>query len=162
MKGYLANNLFDEANIMYNDYLAKLIRERFSGIDLFVPQEQDINDKSSYADSIMISRLDKDALLDSDFLVAVIDGVEIDAGVATEIGVYEQTGKPIIALYTDIRQQGRDNQKKIDALIEDGTENQFMYKNLFTIGIIKDNGVVVSNTDEMLDSIDNLVYKKES
>lgn len=151
MKAYLANGLFDQADYMYNEYLAKLLRTEFKDLEVFVPQEQSINDKSSFADSKMIAQLDTDNLLESDFMIAVIDGVEIDAGVATEIGVFYSTGKPIIGLYTDVRQQGRDNQQKIDALIEDGTENQFMYRNLYTIGIIKLRGVVVDNTDSMLE-----------
>src|SRR5690606_31625097 len=150
MKAYLANGIFSEADRMYNAYLAKLLRTEFKDLDLFVPQEQGINDKSSYADSKMIAKLDFYNLLDSDFLIAVIDGVEIDAGVAVEIGAFYGTRKPIIGLYTDMRQQGRNNQKKIDALIEDGTENQFMYRNLMAVGAIKLRGVVVDNTDSML------------
>lgn len=157
MKAYLANGLFSQADYMYNEYLANLLRTEFKDLELFVPQEQGINDKSSYADAKMIAQLDTDNLLDSDFLIAVIDGVEIDAGVATEIGVFYSTGRPIIALYTDSRQQGRDNDKKIQALIEDGTENQFMYRNLYTIGIVKLRGVVVDNTDSMINWVKRII-----
>lgn len=151
MKCYIANGLFSESDRMYNSHLARLLRNKFKDLDLFLPQEEGkINNKNSFADAKMIAKLDTDNLLESDFLIAVIDGVEIDAGVATEIGIFSTTGKPIIGLYTDVRQQGRDNAKKIEALIEDGTENQFMYRNLFTIGVIKTVGVVVDNTDSML------------
>lgn len=153
MKVYLANGLFSQADYMYNEYLAKLLRTEFKDLELFVPQEANINDKSSYADSKMIAQLDTDKLLDSDLLIAVIDGVEIDAGVATEIGVFYGAEKPIIGLYTDVRQQGRENQLKIDALVEDGTENQFMYRNLYTIGIIKLRGLVVSNVEDLIKEV---------
>ena len=151
MKAYLANGLFSEADRMYNSHLAKLLRTEFEDLDLFVPQEAgEINDKNSFADSKMIAEWDTKKLLESDFLICVLDGIEIDSGVSTEIGIFSTTGRPIIGLYTDIRQHGRDNQKKIQALIEDGTENQFMYRNLFTIGVIKNNGTIVDNTDSML------------
>jgi nucleoside 2-deoxyribosyltransferase len=97
-------------------------------------------------------------------LIAVIDGLEIDSGVAAEIGRFlalkevakvidpdNKNGrhKHIYALYTDVRQQGRSNQEKLDALVADGTENQFFYRNLYVVGGIKKHG-------KILDSIENL------
>ncbi len=141
MRAYLANGLFSIGDRMVNEMLAKKLREEIKKIDLYVPQENDaINDKNSYADSISIAEADMERLKESDFLIAVIDGVEIDSGVAAEIGAFYMTDKPIFALYSDVRQQGRENKQKIDALIEDGTENQFMYRNLFVVGIIKKSG----------------------
>lgn len=154
MKVYLANGLFSEADRMYNSHIAKLLRENIEHIDLYVPQENgEINDKNAYADSIMIAKADTDRLKESDILVAVIDGIEIDAGVASEIGVFYMLEKPIIAIYTDVRQQGRDNKRKIQALIEDGTENQFMYRNLYTIGLIKERGKIVDNTNDLVKEV---------
>jgi nucleoside 2-deoxyribosyltransferase len=151
MKVYLANGLFSEADRMYNNYVATLLRNEIDDLDLFVPQEAgEINDKQSYADSLMIASWDTTKLLESDVLIAILDGVEIDSGVSAEIGIFSTTGKPIIGLYTDVRQFGRDNDKKIQALINDGTENQFMYRNLFTIGKVKENGVIVSNTTDLI------------
>ena len=156
MKAYLANGLFSLSDRMFNKYLADLLRKKIKNLDLFVPQEQEINDKSSYANSEMIAELDTNKLLESDILIAVIDGVEIDAGVATEIGVFYNTGKPIVALYTDVRKQGRDNNKKIEALIADGNENQFMYRNLYTVGIIKKRGTIVDTVDELIEEIEKI------
>lgn len=151
MKAYLANGLFSLADRTLNNYLASLLRNEFPQLDLFVPQESvEINDKNAYADSLMIAEWDTKKLLESDILIAVIDGVEIDAGVATEIGIFSTTGKPIIGLYTDVRQFGRDNPKKIQALINDGVENQFMYRNLFTVGVIKKNGVIVNSIADLM------------
>lgn len=150
MKGYLANGLFSKADIMYNSYVASVLRQEFYSFDLFLPQEAEINDKNSYADSVMIAELDTQKLLEADVLIAMIDGVEIDAGVATEIGIFSTTGKPIFAVYTDVRQLGRDNEQKIQALIDDGVENQFMYRNLFTVGVIKKNGKIVSDFMELI------------
>lgn len=43
------------------------------------------------------------ALKTSDVLAAVLDGVEVDAGVAYEMGYATALGKPIVGLKTDYR-----------------------------------------------------------
>ncbi|NLW42553.1 MAG: nucleoside 2-deoxyribosyltransferase [Tissierellia bacterium] len=155
MKGYLANGLFGLGDRLVNSLIAEEIRREIDGIDLYVPQENDaINDKSVHADSITIALADMERLEASDFLIAVIDGVEVDSGVAAEIGAFYMTGKPIFAFYSDVRQLGRDNEKKIQALIDDGTENQFMYRNLFLIGIIKESkGGIYSTVEDLVNAI---------
>lgn len=151
MKGYLANGLFSIGDKMLNEFIALKIRLDSPEIDLYSPQENGaINDKNGYADSLMIAQADTDKLKASDFLVAVIDGVEIDSGVAAEIGMFATTGKPIYALYSDSRQQGTDNINKINALTEDSTENQFVYRNLFVIGLIKNTSGGIFETVESL------------
>ena len=154
-KGYLANGLFSIGDRLVNNLISDKLRSRLhEKINLFVPQEQPFNDKTTYADSQTISKEDIKNLEESDFLIAVIDGVEIDSGVAAEIGFYYATGKPIYALYSDTRLEGRDNNKKIEALIQDGTENQFMYRNLFVIGLIKEKGKIFSNIENLVDQIE--------
>lgn len=149
-KGYLANGLFGLGDRLINELVAKEVRAAIPGVDLYVPQENmAINDKAAYADSLAIAGADMKALKESDFLVAVMDGVEIDAGVAAEIGAFSMLDRPIFGLYTDTRQQGRDNTKKIDALVADGTENQFMYRNLFVVGLIKQNGMIVNTVEQL-------------
>lgn len=159
MKAYLANGLFGIGDRLLNSLIASEIRKEINDIDLYVPQENDaINDKSTYADSVAIATADINKLKESDFLIAVIDGVEVDSGVAAEIGAFYMTGKPIFALYSDVRQLGRDNENKIQALIDDGTENQFMYRNLFLIGIIKQTeGDIYSTVDQLVEGVKEYV-----
>lgn len=155
MKAYLANGLFSIGDRLVNELIAKEIRKEMEGIELYLPQENDsINDKNSFADSITIAGADMERLEESDFLIAVIDGVEIDSGVAAEIGAFYTTGRPIFALYSDVRQMGRDNGKKIELLIKDGRENQFMYRNLFVIGLIKKSkGGIYTSIEELVEGI---------
>lgn len=154
MKAYLANGLFSIGDRYVNEVLAAKIREAMPTIDLYVPQENAaINDKNSYANSLAIAEADLESLQASDVLIAVIDGIEIDSGVAAEIGAFSALNRPIIALFSDVRQMGRTNTKKIDALIEDGTENQFIYRNLFVVGLIKRNGKIVATMDEVVEQI---------
>ena len=80
MKVYVANGLFSIGDRYVNQLIATEVRKAVEDIDLYVPQENDaINDKSSYADSLAIAEADLANLHASDVLVAVIDGVEIDS-----------------------------------------------------------------------------------
>ncbi|MER1957022.1 MAG: nucleoside 2-deoxyribosyltransferase [Solibacillus sp.] len=154
MKAYLANGLFSIGDRYVNELLARELRAAIPEIELYVPQENDaINDKNAYADSLAIAAADLASLKESDVLIAVIDGVEIDSGVAAEIGAFSMLNRPIVALFSDVRQQGRTNAKKIDALVADGTENQFIYRNLFVVGLIKQNGVIASTVEEVVEAV---------
>ncbi|MDM5233909.1 nucleoside 2-deoxyribosyltransferase [Lysinibacillus pakistanensis] len=154
MKAYLANGLFSLGDRLVNEQLAVAIRDAISSIELYVPQENDaINDKTAYADSLAIAQADLEMLQKSDVLVAVLDGVEIDSGVAAEIGAFAMLNRPIIGVFTDVRQQGRDNMQKIEALVRDGIENQFVYRNLFVVGLIKRNGIITTSIEEAVKAI---------
>ncbi|MFD1413220.1 nucleoside 2-deoxyribosyltransferase [Oceanobacillus jeddahense] len=161
VKGYLANGLFSMGDRYVNEQLAKAIREAVPEIDLYVPQENDaINDKAAYANSELIAEADLSKLEESDILIAVLDGIEVDSGVAAEIGAFSMLQRPIVGVFTDTRQQGRDNQKKIDALIEDGLENQFVYRNLFLVGLVKRNGVITSSLEEAVEAVLEIKNKR--
>lgn len=153
MKIYFANVLFSQAELNYNAQLAAKIRQLDQTIDLYLPQENDsINDKQAYADSKMIAQADTEKLIASDLMVAVLDGLSIDNGVASEIGVAYAKEIPIIGLYTDTRQQGSSNQQKLQALGQIA-ENQFHYVNLYTTGLIKLNGTIVNSEADLLEAV---------
>ncbi|MGP6139406.1 MULTISPECIES: nucleoside 2-deoxyribosyltransferase [unclassified Jeotgalibaca] len=157
LKGYYAAPLFSHMELQYNEFLVGKIREAYPDLNLYVPQENgEINDKNAYADSILIAKQDTDQLLASDILIAILDGQTMDVGVATEIGVAYQAGIPIVALYSDSRQQGATNEKKLAAL-QEVAESQFPYVNLYTVGLIKTNGVVVNNVDALIEKIANYI-----
>lgn len=155
MKAYLANGLSTLGDILVNELIASKIREAFPGIELHVPQEDKaFSDNNDFADSMMISNGDDCHLDKAEFLIAVIDGVEINSEVSCKIGSFAKSGKPVFALFTDTRQFGVNNQDKIDAFIEDPIENQFIYRNLYTIGKIKSSGgKIVSDIDELIFAI---------
>lgn len=63
MKAYLANGLFSLGDRLVNEQLAVAIRDAISSIELYVPQENDaINDKTAYADSLAIAQADLEML----------------------------------------------------------------------------------------------------
>ena len=154
-KIYFASPLFSEMEKSYNEKLVLSIRETYSEIEVYVPQEQgEINDKTAYADSMAIAKYDTEALLASQLMVAILDGSTIDVGVATEIGVAYQAGIPIIGLYTDSRQQGATNPQKLAAL-QEVAESQFSYVNLYTVGLIKMNGAIYSTSEDSITAIND-------
>ncbi len=152
---YFAAPLFAQSEVRYNAYLVEQIRQQYPNLSVYLPQEQgEINDKNQYADSKQIALYDTNALLSSKLMVAVLDGPVIDVGVASEIGVAYQSQIPILALFTDSRQQGGENPQKIAALTE-VAESQFPYANLYTVGLVKLNGEIVSSEEDLLKKIAN-------
>lgn len=154
MKAYLASHFFDTFGFEGTKRLAEEIRKAVPGIDLYVPQENgEINDKKNNDSNITseaIYKADRDKLLSSHILIACIDGVEIDSGVACEIGLFSgvleteklhdsKSNRFIIGLYSDIRQHG--------------TGINQMYKNQFVLGAIESNGTIVSTTQELVSAL---------
>ena len=132
-KIYFASPLSQKWNQPLTKYSLKKIRNQFPGVEVYLPQEQmAINDKSSYADSTMIAQYDTDALLESDLMIAVLDGATIDVGVASEIGVAYHADMPILGLYTDSRQQGADNPQKIRGFTRSGGVSIQLCKPLYS------------------------------
>lgn len=166
MKAYLANGLFSTADQMLNKELAKQIRNELPFLDLYVPQENEaLNDKSGYADSVTIFNGDNQYLDDADILIAVLDGQDIDSGVAAEVGrfiAFKEAGNEnivgaspryVYGLYTDIRQLGTENMQKIEALQKEGIENQFLYRNLYVVGAIKKHGKILTSMEALVNEL---------
>lgn len=161
MKIYFAAPMFAKSDLVYNAYLVNQIRERYPEVAIYLPQENEaINDKTAYADSQMIALADTEKVFESQLMIALLDGVSIDAGVASEIGVAYAKNIPVLGLYTDSRQQGATNTKKIRALQEIG-ENQFHYLNLYTVGLIKLNGAIFSEEEELFENIGQYLFEEE-
>lgn len=155
-KIYLGGPLFSEMEAHYNKMLANEIRSQFN-VEVYNPVENEaINDKSGYADSIMIAEGDNAHLEESEILVALLDGPVVDPGLAAEIGYFYSMNKPMIALYTDSRQGSFGNQQKLDA-IDEVAESQFSYVNLYIVGLIKKRGVIVNSKESLLDELKTLL-----
>lgn len=113
MKIYFAAPMFAKSDLLYNEQIVKEVRALSPELSIYLPQENEaINDKTAYADSRMIALADTEKVLESDLMIALLDGLTIDAGVASEIGVAYANGIPVIGLYTDTRQQGGTHPKK--------------------------------------------------
>lgn len=155
-KVYFASPLFNTMEQEFNARVVEKIRQANPNLEIYLPQENmEINDKSLYADSIMIAKGDNDRLYESSLLIAVLDGVSIDVGVATEIGVAYAKGIKTIGLYTDVRHGINASENKIEALTSQVAENQFHYVNLFTVGCIKDNGKILTSVEDLVEEMKN-------
>jgi len=101
MKVFLSAPLFSESERDYNSKIAKKLRD--SGFEVWLAQEAPFITEGSYEEKKRIYEEDISALKASDVVVAILDGVEVDAGVAFEMGFAKALGKPIIGLKTDYR-----------------------------------------------------------
>jgi nucleoside 2-deoxyribosyltransferase len=149
MKIYLANGLFSEADFMYNELLYKEFTDL--GHEVYAPQKNKaINDKSKSADSIAIFNGDTEKLEWADAIVAVLDGIAVDPGVAAEVGYMAAKKKLILGLLTDSRESSKTiNAAKTEAL-KNPLENQFTYSNLYVVGAVKKYGKVFTTRKELI------------
>lgn len=153
-KIYFGAPLFNEMELMYNEYVVGKIREKYGDkVEIYLPQENAaINDKSGFADSIAIAQGDNTYLEEADMLIAVLDGVTPDSGLSAELGYFYAKDRPILGLYTDTRQGTHGNQQKIDAL-DEIAESQFSYINLYTVGLVKLRGEIINSSDKLVEKI---------
>jgi nucleoside 2-deoxyribosyltransferase len=154
MKVYLANALFSEADIAYNEMIYDRLTE--AGFEVYAPQKNaEINDKSKSADSIAIYWGDTEKLEWADAIVAVLDGPVVDAGVAAEIGYMAAKYKTIYGLFTDSRESSRTIIPSKVELLSKTAESQFPYVNLYVVGAIKSNGEIFTSFDDLLRAMIN-------
>lgn len=98
---FLAAPLFNERERDFNSKVAKILRD--NGFNVWLAQEAPFISKGTDEEKRAIFNGDIKALKESDVVVAVLDGIEIESGVAFEIGYAHCLGKPIIGLKTDYR-----------------------------------------------------------
>ncbi len=153
-KIYFGAPLFNEMELMYNEYVVGKIREKYGDkVEIYLPQENAaINDKSGFADSIAIAQGDNAYLEEADMLIAVLDGVTPDSGLSAELGYFYALDRPILGLYTDTRQGTHGNQQKIEAL-DEIAESQFSYINLYTVGLVKLKGEIINSSEKLVAKI---------
>lgn len=158
---YFGAPLFTESERIYNKLVVDLIRARYGEkVEVYLPQEnEDINDKSNFADSIDIANADNEYLEEADCLIAVLDGVSPDSGLSSEVGYFYSMHKPIIGLYTDARQKNVTDDK-IDAL-DRIAESQWSYVNLYTVGLIKQRGGIAESYTELVDKLGEILFDEE-
>ncbi len=101
MKVFLAAPIFSTAEREFNSKLAEELRKR--GYEVFLAQELPLLNSESEEDKKKIFSMDLEGLEGSDVVVAILDGIDVDSGVAFELGYAFARGKPIIGVRTDHR-----------------------------------------------------------
>ncbi|AKB25860.1 Nucleoside 2-deoxyribosyltransferase [Methanosarcina sp. MTP4] len=101
---YLAGPLFTQAELEFNRKLRDMLLKK--GFAVFLPQEdaEDAKKEHERQNQKYIFQRCVEGVDDSDFVVAVLDGVDVDSGTAWEIGYAYAKGKAIIGLRTDFRE----------------------------------------------------------
>lgn len=101
---YLAAPLFSEAECDFNRKLGnELMKASFK---VFLPQEDSNNTKDEKNRQKIIFNKNVTGINNSDIVVAVIDGTDVDSGTAWEIGYAFAKDKPVFGLRTDFRTMG--------------------------------------------------------
>ena len=101
---YLAAPLFSEAECDFNRKLKGELESR--GFKVFLPQEDSNNVHDMTNRQKIIFNKNLTGIENSDLMIAVIDGADVDSGTAWEIGYAFAKGKPVIGLRTDFRTLG--------------------------------------------------------
>ncbi len=101
MKIFLAAPIFSLAEREFNSKLAGELRKK--GYEVFLAQELGVLDSSDNDIKRKLFKEDLKALNESDIVVAVLDGMEVDSGVTFELGYAYAKGKKIVGVRTDHR-----------------------------------------------------------
>lgn len=105
MKIYLSAPVFTQVQRQWNRRLADALEESLAGVAVVLPQ--DFKFEGAYNRPEDFRKLYKecvDLLEDSDVVVAVLDGPDVDSGVAFELGYAVARGIPVIGIRTDYRE----------------------------------------------------------
>lgn len=166
MYGYLASHFFNDAMFTWTENLAKYIEEK-TDLILYVPQRNaDINDKKNNDDiitDIKIAQADTAELKKANILIACLDGLSIDDGVAAEIMAHG-----VMAEFE--KEHGIDFPRLIIGIITDmryiGTGENKLYRNLMIVGKVKEHGHLIvgyagddSYKKEIVDLINDFMKK---
>lgn len=166
MYGYLASHFFNDAMFTWTENLAKYIEEK-TDLILYVPQRNaDINDKKNNDDiitDIKIAQADTAELKKANILIACLDGLSIDDGVAAEIMAHG-----VMAEFE--KEHGIDFPRLIIGIITDmryiGTGENKLYRNLMIVGKVKEHGNLIvgyagddSYKEELVDLINDFIKK---
>ena len=110
---YFAAPLFTSAEQYYNIQLKNKIKA--VGVNVLFPQEfcADVE-----GNPVEIFKRGRDNISTCDFMVAILDGAQVDDGTAWEIGYAYAKGKIIIGLRTDFRCAGENSLVKVNCMID--------------------------------------------
>jgi nucleoside 2-deoxyribosyltransferase len=100
MRAYIAGPLFNEGERYLNGEINS--RVTAAGFTTYIPQ-RDGTKLQTESDVRKIFEEDKKAITRADLIVANLDGMDVDAGTAWELGFAHGLGKHVVGVYTDWR-----------------------------------------------------------
>ena len=88
------------------------MEERLENVEIIWPHEgTSCQGKQIFYDNL-------DAMNDSDLMVAILEGAQVDDGTAWEIGYFFSRGKRIIGIRTDFRRAGEFQASIVNLMVE--------------------------------------------
>ena len=104
MRIYLSAPLFTQVQRRWNRMLAAAIEERIAGAEVVMPQDFKFRDAYNRPEDFpKLFGACLKRLQESDLVVAVLDGPDVDSGAAFEVGYAYARGIPVIGIRTDYR-----------------------------------------------------------
>jgi nucleoside 2-deoxyribosyltransferase len=100
MRAYIAGPLFNEGERFWNGEINSRVSK--AGFTTYVPQRDGIK-LQHQSDVRKIFEEDRNAVSQADLIVANLDGMDVDAGTAWELGFAHGLGKHVVGVYTDWR-----------------------------------------------------------
>lgn len=109
---YLSGPLFSQAEIAWGGNTKAFLEDRLENARIFWPHEL------AAASPRTVFHANLQALQECDLMVAILDGPQVDDGVAWEVGYFFSRGKPILGIRTDFRRAGEFPQSRVNAMVE--------------------------------------------
>lgn len=109
---YLSGPLFSQSEIAWGGLVKTFLEERLENVEIIWPHEgTSCQGKQIFHDNL-------DAMNDSDLMVAILEGAQVDDGTAWEIGYFFSRGKRIIGIRTDFRRAGEFQASIVNLMVE--------------------------------------------
>ena len=126
MKCYIAGPLFTEGDRWYLEKIDKVCADL--NISTYLPHRDAGLCPSSESDTKRFFHTDYQNIIDSDFMIAVLHGTDVDSGTAWEIGCAYANGKEIISIAEDIRIAGIE--ANINLMISNSTKVVYTFADM--------------------------------
>lgn len=117
IKIYLAASMFSAFDRERNEYIENEIGKR-GNYQVFLPQRVSPVVINGIETKENIFEACRDKILDSNIVVALVDGADVDSGVCWELGYAYAKGIPAICVRTDLRKA---EEKGVNVMIEYGS-----------------------------------------
>ena len=109
---YLSGPLFSQAEIAWGRRVKASLEEALQDVEIIWPHELPGGSPSETFQANLM------ALDDSDLLVAILDGPQVDDGTAWEVGYFYAKGRKILGIRTDFRRAGESEHSRVNLMVE--------------------------------------------
>ena len=145
---YLAASMFSAFERERNEYIEKELLKR-GNYNVFLPQRVSPATINGIETKFNIFELCRDKISESDIVIAIVDGADVDSGVSWELGYAYAKDIPTICVRTDLRKA---EEKGVNVMIEYGSS-----KVLYLTKYHQNISCIIENIIEEMESI---VYGK--